>query len=253
MFLMYVDESGDAGIYNSPTRYFVLSAIIVHELRWKETLTDLVAFRKVLKETKGLKIKDEIHCNEFINKPGDLVRIKRNERLDIIKKCIDWLNGQNSISIFSVVIDKQGRTDDIFELAWNVLFNRFENTIRNKNFPGPQNPDERGIVISDNTEGEKLRKLLRRMRHFNIVPNRGGVFEGAGRNVKLEYIIEDPIFRDSKNSLLHQMNDVVAYCCRQGFEPNAYMRKKSGINLYARLSNVLLLVVSGTCNGIVRL
>lgn len=253
MYLMYVDESGDSGLENSPTRFFILSAIVIHELRWKQTLTNLVAFRRDIRDKKGLKLREEIHCNEFINRPKELIRIKRHDRLDIIKKCIDWLNQQGDISVYSVAIDKQSRTDDIFELAWDVLINRFENTISNKNFHGPQNPDERGIVISDNTEGEKLRKLIRRMRHYNMVPNRRDLFGGSGRNLKLEYIIEDPVFRDSKNSLIHQMNDVVAYCCRQMFEPNNYMKKKGGHRFYKRLENVLINKVSRSGDGIVRI
>jgi len=35
MFLMYVDESGDTGLTNSPVDYFVLSGLIIHELRWR--------------------------------------------------------------------------------------------------------------------------------------------------------------------------------------------------------------------------
>ena len=31
MYLMYIDESGDTGTNNSPTQYFVLSAIVIHE------------------------------------------------------------------------------------------------------------------------------------------------------------------------------------------------------------------------------
>lgn len=251
MYLMYVDESGDTGLENSPTRYFVLSAIVIHELRWKQILTELVSFRQTLRQQKGLKLRDEIHCADFINKPGELIRIKRNDRLDILKKCIDWLNHQNDLSIYSVIIDKSNRKDDIFELAWNTLLTRFENTIRCKNFPGPQNPDERGMVISDNTDGEKLRKLIRRMRHFNPIPNRRDMYLGDYRNMRLEYVIEDPIFRDSKNSLVHQMNDVVAYFCRQLVEPNAYVKKKSGANFYKRLSDVLIDKVSKTKDGIV--
>lgn len=253
MFIMYVDESGDTGLVNSPTQYFVLSAIVVHELCWKQTLTELTSFRKALHIQKGLKMRDEIHCTEFINKPGELIRIKRNDRLDILKKCIDWLNSQETLSIFSVVIDKNNRTDDVFELAWGTLLTRFENTIRSKNFPGPQNDDDRGIVVSDNTDGEKLRKLIRRMRHYNPIPNRKDLFRGDFRNIKLEYVIEDPVFRDSRNSLIHQMNDVVAYFCRQMVEPNAYVRKKGGANYYTRLSKVLLYKVSKTNNGLVRI
>ena len=251
---MYVDESGDVGLNNSPTSYFVLSAIVVHELRWKETLINLVEFRRMLRDTKGLKLREEIHCTELINRPGELKRIKRNDRLDIIKKCIDWLNAQQELNIFSIVVNKQNRKDDVFEMAWNALTMRFENTIRHNNFSGPRNPDDRGIILSDNTEGEKLRKLIRKMRHFNFIPNPKDFFSEGARNMKLEYVIEDPVFRDSKNSFLHQMNDVLAYCVRQRYEPNAYMKKKGGHNFYKRLENVVVKkVTSKNEYGIVEL
>lgn len=68
--------------------------------------------------------------------------------------------------------------------------------------------------------------------------NRKDIFSEGTRNLKLEYVIEDPIFRDSKKSFIHQMNDVLAYCVRQRYEPNAYMKKKGGANFYKRLENV---------------
>lgn len=254
MYLMYVDESGDIGMLpGSPTRYFILSAIIIHELRWRDTLRDLVRFRKYLKITKDLKFKEEIHCTNFINKPGPLVRIKRNDRLDIIKQCIDWLNNQADLSVYSVVIDKQDKPVDydVFENAWNALLMRFENTLSHKNFPGPRNPDDMGIVLSDNTDGGKLRRLIRRMRHYNMIPS---IFGTGARNMKLRYVIEDPVLRDSQYSFMHQMNDVVAYCAKQMYEPNSYMKSKGGNNFYKRLSNASLKVVSRTsAYGIVEL
>lgn len=237
---MYVDESGDVGLNNSPTRYFVLSAIVIHELRWRQTLESLVEFRKFLRDTKGLKLRDEIHCTELLNKPGELIRIKRNDRLDIIKKCIDWLNIQSDVNVFSVVVDKHGRHDDIFELAWNTLVMRFENTLSNKNFSGPCNTDDKGIILSDNTEGQKLRRLIRKMRHYNTIPNKTGVYASGYRNLRINSVIEDPIFRDSKFSFLHQMNDVLAYCIKQKYFPNAYMKKKGGNNFYKRLDKVVV-------------
>lgn len=252
MYLLYVDESGDVGLHNSPTRYFILSAIVVHEMKWRDTLQELVAFRRMLRDTKGLKLRDEIHASVFINKPGELKRIKRNDRLDIMKKCIDWVNAQPYLNVFSVVVDKQGKSNDIFELAWNTLVNRFENTLKHRNFVGPRNSDETGIVISDNTEGEKLRKLVRKMRHYNTVPNKKDYYSSGYRNIKIEKVIEDPVFRDSRQSLILQMNDVIAYCVRQKYEPNNYMKKKGGHNFYTRLDKVVTKKVSTSNNfGIV--
>jgi hypothetical protein len=241
---MYVDESGDIGpVAKSPTRYFILSAIVIHEMKWRDILHDLVHFRQMLKATKGLKIREEIHCTNFISRPGELVRIPRNDRLDIIKKCIDWLNSQSDLSVYSVVVDKNGKPADydIFEQAWNALLMRFENTISYRNFPGPRNATDMGMVLSDNTDGNKLRGLIRKMRHFNMIPS---MFGTGARNLKLQYIIEDPVLRDSQYSFMHQMNDVVAYCAKQMYEPNSYMKKKGGNNYYKRLSNVALTVAS---------
>jgi len=38
MYLAYLDESGDTGLVNSPTAYFVLSCVLVHESNWLESL-----------------------------------------------------------------------------------------------------------------------------------------------------------------------------------------------------------------------
>jgi hypothetical protein len=42
MYFMYVDESGDCGLNNSPTKYFVLTGLVIHELRWKQCLESLL-------------------------------------------------------------------------------------------------------------------------------------------------------------------------------------------------------------------
>lgn len=256
MYLMYVDESGDSGIINSPTRYFVLSGLVIHETKWRSLLSDLVDFRNNLKKTHGLKLREEIHCHHFMNKPGELKRIKRNDRVDILKKCLDWLNQHpEDIRIITICVDKAGKQDlDVFELAWKVLMNRFENTIKHKNFCGPKDQDDMGLVLSDDTDEKKLTKLIRRIRHYNPVPNLVSLYGSGYRNMQIEHIIEDPIFRNSKNSLLHQMVDVIAYSARQIYEPTAYMKKKGGQRFYQRLKDVLLIQASRNNKlGIVKL
>lgn len=85
-----------------------------------------------------------------------------------------------------------------------------------------------------------MTKLMRKMRHYNNVPNNTSFYNEGYRNLKLTEVIEDPVFRNSQNSLLHQMNDVVAYCLRQRYEPNNYMKRKGGHNFYNRISDVVL-------------
>jgi hypothetical protein len=79
MYLMYVDESGDIGLNGTPTQVFLLSGIVIHELRWRDTLDQLIDFRKRMLRRYDLHMRDEIHASNFIKKPGELVRIKRND------------------------------------------------------------------------------------------------------------------------------------------------------------------------------
>jgi len=237
MYLMYVDESGDPGVsLGSPTKYFVLSGLIIHELRWESTLNALIDFRRHLRATKGLKLREEIHASAMITRPGSLRRIAKHDRLDILRQCIDFAANTPDLNIISVVTDKAGKTtDQVFELSWQALIQRFENTISFKNFQGPSNSDERGILIPDNTAGLTLTKILRKMRRYNPIPNTRTLYTGGSRNLALQYVIEDPIMRDSKHSYFHQLIDVIAYMAKQKYDPNAYMRRKGGRNYYSRL------------------
>jgi hypothetical protein len=54
MYLMYVDESGDTGLARSPTTHFVLSSLVLHETRWRDFITQVMAFRKWVRANYGL-------------------------------------------------------------------------------------------------------------------------------------------------------------------------------------------------------
>jgi hypothetical protein len=236
---MYVDESGDSGLNQSPVNYFVLSGLIIHELRWKILLEELIEFRRFLKSSKGLKLREELHASDMINKPGELVRIMRNDRVDILKKCISWISTHEDLNIINVVVDKRNKSEDVFELAWKALIQRFENTIRNRNFSGPQNADDKGMLLPDKTDNKKLQMILRKMRRFNVIPNNQVLFGGGTRNLTVEFIVEDPFFKDSGHSYYIQMTDVIAYFVRQLYEPNAYMKKKGAHKYFYKLDPVL--------------
>jgi hypothetical protein len=159
------------------------------------------------------------------------------------------------ISLINVVVDKQGKAEtyDVFGMAWKALIQRFENTLSHRNFPGPANPDERGMIFPDHTDDKKLTAILRQMRHYNPIPNQTTYGPGY-RNLGLARIIEDPSFRDSGHSYFIQAADMAAFLLYQYFAPNAYMQKKSGQNYLQRLNAVFCRVASPKDpQGIVRL
>ena len=247
MYLMYVDESGDSGLNNSPTRYFVL--------RWNDYLARLIEFRKRMRNSFGLLLREEVHSAKMINNPGDLVRIKRNDRLSIIRYFVDELAAMQDLSIINVVVDKHGKPPDydVLENSWKVLVQRFSNTISHRNFPGPANPDERGMIVPDMSEVKKITEIIRRMRRYNPIPNQSEYGTGY-RNLQITNFVEDPYFKDSRVSYFIQAADVAAFVLYQRLCPSAYMKKKSGQNFFTRLDGVLCKVASGKDpHGIVRL
>lgn len=233
---MYVDDTGDPGLINSPTRYFGLASITVHETRWREFVNSLSAFRRTLKEVHGLPLRAEIHASEYIRHPPVDGMVK-HVRLAILRQSLDELAKLDYLHITSCVVDKQGKPPeyDVFTSAWQALFQRFENTISYGNFPGGFRGDK-GIVISDNTKGESLRKLVRKMAVHNPVPNR---FGPGYRNLPIDRIIEDPHFKNSVDSYPIQACDVVSYFLHQHFSPCAYVRKSGARHHYLRLDAIL--------------
>jgi len=255
MFLMYVDESGDTGMLGSPTRYFTLTGLVLHELRWQVYLDLLINFRQSLKARFGLKLREEIHSAHMINRPGELSRIPRHDRLTIVRLFANLLATMTDFNAINVIVDKstKGPKYNVFENAWTALIQRFENTLSHHNFRGPTNPDDRGVLFPDNTDNKKLTGLLRRMRRFNPVPNQVQ-YGGGYRNILVSNIVEDPNFRVSDQSYFIQAADLIAFLVYQSVAPSAYMREKQGDKYLKRLEPIVCKVASPRdALGIVRL
>ncbi len=248
MYLMYADESGDCGMPSdgSPSRLFCLSGLVVHELRWRETVAELLRFRHWLKQKYRVYLDAEIHAAALITKPGKLDpsigKLKKHERLAIVRHFADKIATLTDVSIINVVVDKRGKVPDkgeVFRWAWYSLFQRFENTLRYGNFPGPKNAHERGIVLPDNTDGGKLKRFLDDMRRSN--PLRVQQPQGAFvyKNEPLQVVIEDPVLRDTRESYLIQAADCAAFLLKQSIEPSSYMKQHGGNAYLQRLTPVL--------------
>ena len=257
MYLMYVDESGDTGLAKSPTRYFILSGLVVHESRWRDFVNQLIGFRRTLRLTYGLPVRTELHAVEFVNRRvlgiGG-VPITRHIRLAILRNAIDELAKMDFISITNVVVDKSRKptTYDVFDAAWGTLFQRFENTLSYGNFPGRFRADY-GMVITDATAGNKLARMVRRMAVYNYIPFDTRYATGS-RNMPIKRIIEDPHGKNSRDTLPIQLCDIMAYFLHQRHAPNSHIRRLRAERYFDRSTPVLNLHASRyDKHGIVRL
>ena len=240
MYLMYVDESGDPGTSCSKTDLYILTGLVIHELSWRKTLDDLIEFRRAVRKEYGWKVREEIHAQKMINGRVSLNKgVERNSRFIILRKSLDWIASRVDIGVITVVVEKQGyqQASEVFESAWSFLIQRFENTIQHKNFEGLKNPEDKGIIIPDNTDGEALRMLMRKMRHYNPIPSK---FSDEIRNVPISAIVEDPVFRDSRHSYFIQLADICAYFARQHLKPNRVVRKQGAKKYYERLGPAIV-------------
>lgn len=255
LYLMYVDESGDCGLKKSPTRYFILTGLIVHELRWQTYLDKMIDFRRHLRQKFGLKLREEFHAAKFISDPKEIIRIKRYDRLTMIRMFAKLLSTLTDINLINIVIDKQGKPSDydVFGIAWKALIQRFDNTISKRNFTGPANPDERDLILPDNTDNKKLMLLLRQMRRYNPIPHIDQ-YSGGYRDIPLNYIIEDPNFKDSSHAYFIQATDLATFLLYQHFSPNSYIRRKLGKNCFLKLRPIFCTVASReNADGIVKI
>lgn len=237
LYIMYVDESGDTGLNKSPTNFFALTGLVVHETRWRDLLDAQVNFRRTMKNVYGLPMRAELHASEYIRSPP-VAGMPKHVRLAILRNLLDELAKLNYISITGVIVDKTNKQlgYDVFDLAWKTLFQRFENTMKHGNLPGGHASDK-GMLIVDNTDGQKLQKLVRRMAVVNCIPSM--LYPGTSRNMPIIRVVEDPHNKDSRDSYFIQSCDVCAYFLHQKFKSSKYIKSKSAHNYYNKLLPVL--------------
>jgi uncharacterized protein DUF3800 len=137
--------------------------------------------------------------------------------------------------------------------GWEALIQRFENTLKWRNFPGPWLTKDIGVIFSDAANEAALRRLYRRMRVYNPIPNMRSRFLGGYRQLPLSRIAEDPNIRHSHHSYFIQAADTAAFALYQWHAPSSYVRKKGAKNYFLRLNPVLCKVASKGPYGIVEL
>lgn len=141
MQIVYYDEAGDDGFpkYSSPV--FVLVALYIHHLNWKETYENTITFRRSLKEDYGLPIKIEMHAKEFIlNKyPYKPFAFPDDIRIEILSKFCQFIGSQNfkiiNVSILKPYIKNPGY--EVLDTSLKFSVQRVENDLNPR-----ANPDE---------------------------------------------------------------------------------------------------------------
>lgn len=254
MFIMYVDESGDPGPHvnggTGNSRHFILSGLVVPVACWNDTLVRLKDFRREVRRSYGLPMREELHAAELIriDKIDAYRTIKKRDRIKLLGDFVAQLPTLCAGSVLlNVCFDKQavGGAGSFKAEAWTRLIQRYDTYIRKAG-----GTDAHGLLIADGVEDVEVRGLLRKMRVFNMVPSRYG---GKSRNLPTTRIIEDVVPRDSRHSYFVQAADAVAHVLYRKEYPRGALKKYRVEGFFDLLDGMLVKAANGADpQGIVR-
>jgi hypothetical protein len=250
-FAIYVDESGDPGVYSPSalnTRHYILSGVIVPADRWKNTFDQHRQIRYFLSQSYGLPVREEIHAGDWLGRnrsqqsfsPGLNSKFKRSQALkDYVQRiAVDLVD----VQFIHIHVDKSAYSGNapIDLIAWERLIQRFHNFLTHQTISGISSPAH-GLIFADQNNETMIRTLLRKMRAYNPIPSRYG---SGTRQVLCTQIIDDPIIRNSEHSYFVQIADVSAHLLYQKLYPKGSLKRYSVDRLFDLLSPRLLLAAS---------
>lgn len=169
---------------------------------WRDSLRLVKEFRQGLRRSDGIHHLVEFHAWKFVSGRGQLSDhiINKTRRCEIFKNTLTLITTLPGARLFNSCLpsDRAG-------WAFERLLNRINRTMQAWN--------SHAILICDEGKESYYTLLCRRMGVFNPIPSKYGQWpEGeTHRNIPIERIIEDPIFKNSKYSYLVQLADFCGY------------------------------------------
>lgn len=193
MHLVYMDDSKDG-------KSLAFSALCIPAEQWHPCLEHLIGMRRQMKSSDGIYTSVEHHATDWIGGRGMIAPrvVPKGARARLFLyalSCFVRLPGVQLFNAFGTLRDEA------------LLIERLLNRIQaNMTAAG-----SRAIIISD--EGKTYDAILRRQRRFNYIPSRYDVWEtgSPSKNIPVDLILEDLVYRDSRRSYFIQAADFCAY------------------------------------------
>jgi hypothetical protein len=160
--------------------------------------------------------------------------IFKNRRCEIFGLALSEVAQLPEVVLFNAVFP-HGQDERAFER----LLNRINRTM--------QAWDSHALIICDEGKEVAYTRLARRMAVFNPIPSRFGFWLDSGeetKNLPLDRIVEDPIFKASTKSYFVQLVDFCAYALLRRERPLA-SKNRYGLNLvFDKLGPILFRTAS---------
>ncbi len=212
MYLAYIDESGSSGhVTAGGSHSYTLGCVLVRATQWSMAANGLTEHRRQISERFSLLMSAEVKANHLLRNSGAFRELGLSERArrrlyrDLLQLC-----PRLGLMTLAIVVKKEetaGRDPHV--LAWSLLLLRLEQLTSRH---GTQI-----VLVHDQGDERRVCALARRARQ------EGMTLEGVGlRPLHAPFLglLDDPVSRDSKQSLFLQLADLVAYAAfRRVFPP----------------------------------
>lgn len=234
VYLTYIDESGKPERTDAEDE-FVLAALSINESEWKridEKMTELK--QNYFPDADPASV--EFHTTDIISHKGAFKGMSTATRLKIVEDLVNVVSGTECL-ISAVIIKKDELKNpelDIGMLAMKLLFDRLCLFHDHMNSAKKEGDEEYGILLIDSVNEKYDNKMRIKVREM---------CKSETRRIKNRYLIEDPIFVDSKYRHLSQLVDCVAYCIRR-----KYRNKQSNPKSKELFEKLYPLIEKKVCN-----
>jgi hypothetical protein len=249
MYFCYVDESGDCGAYDATkpdktgSKFFILAGIIVAANKWKISLETMKAFRKKIAREGSLPYHIEFHCAEMIDphKVKEFTQISVPARWKLMEEYAETLGDNTAFNLITVVIDKAKSTlkpEEYLTAAVTKLYQAYDEFLKAN--------ETNGILFFDRANEKHInthvRKLLGTGASGEKIPD-----------IRIGWVLEDPIFRVSSDSMFIQSADLVAYTLKEKEFPQASRQKHQAHKIFNRkLTPIVFKSIIADDDGIIR-
>lgn len=240
MYLAYLDDSGDPGVLNSPTRFIVVSCVLVHESQWLDTLDLLIGLRRELRDRHGIPMRAEIKAKHLVYGRGAIKALgwPPTRRMELYRRLLRYERTKLAIKIFGIAIEKRLAEQRGWQphiAAWTFALQRINR------FCGQE---EWAVIFPDQGQEYFLRRLVRHMRRYHVIP----AHYGPGTiQFPIRQVIEDPNERPSSDSYFVQLADWNAYAAHRSQYVDG--QPKVPGDLWDELGDRLLLEVTSVRGG----
>lgn len=142
----------------------------------------------------------------------------------------------DTAKVVSICLMKNDYEDDeeVDLIAWNRLIQRYDTYLKKVG-------KDKGIIVADDTDGNALMHLLRKMRVYNPIKSH---YSNSSYNAPTDNIVEDIFQRSSHHSYFIQSVDVIAHLLYRKEIPKGSLKKFGLEHQYEKLEPVLLLEAS---------